>query len=272
MASRPAGGKIEREIALLRDPDDRKRTLDAGDHPLHERSSFVEDHRRLRHAARTKQPRHLPRPPRAADFLVSTEGEVDRAERPMVVAEQLLRRLEDGDDRALVVERPATVDEPSLDRAGEGRMCPARLGAGEDWDHVEVRHQHDRGERFVGPGPSIQEGALPDPLAPKTIVHERVGVTQILAEATEGRPLAGAFARGDRLEPDRAGEVLGDRRRVHRRPDGILRRIGGADPGGAPQRDPGNADDHRAERAENGPEPSPGTSVHHPGSASGDVR
>src|SRR5262249_45879081 len=126
-----------------------------------------------------------------------------------------LHRLEDADDRLLVVERSPTPDEPIRDRAVERGMGPRALRAGLHRDHVLMSQEED------GPGGRIRSGPLEEE-APA--VHELVREEPVRPrvrpreELPEPAPLARVVGRrgpmGDGPETDRRGEVLGGERSV----------------------------------------------------------
>src|ERR1051325_12143062 len=85
------------------------------------------DHRVELHAARGEETRGLRGAFASADLLVVAEREQDRALRTEAFREQRLRRLEQRDDRDLVIERAAAPDESIADRAAERRLFPLPL-------------------------------------------------------------------------------------------------------------------------------------------------
>ncbi len=171
-----------------------------GKTPLHDRAPLV-DHRPRPDAAR-RQGLDGQLCADAEDLLVVAEGEVDVAGRDEARGDQGLDGFQDGDQRALVVDRAAAVDETVGDPPGERVLRPVLPGHRHD---VVVGHQHQG--RPVGPAaPAVEQGAVAEHLAVQRPVRRRVQLAQPVAEARER---AGIDVRGVARGHSRQGDQLG---------------------------------------------------------------
>ena len=197
-----ARAECEREIALFGGADEGHRPVEALEHALGDQQSFVGDEVEL-HAARLQQGGDGLGAPLAAEFLVVTEGKVDRLARLVAFRDEQFDGFHDGKQIALVVPRTPSPNEAVADFAAEGIGLPVLLGAGGDGHDILVRHQHDRFRRRVAAGPGIEQAELVHALALQHGVGARKGLLQQRVQ------LAEFFRAGIRLA------VLGDGAQAH---------------------------------------------------------
>jgi hypothetical protein len=167
--------------SLLRDADDRRLRLDAGSDALDDGQALVDGVGEPR-ASLLEQGGDRDRSLAAADLLVVTKGEVDRPPRRKAAGEQALDRLERSRRGRLVVQSAASPDVALGHDAAKGRVGPARLGAGLDRNHVQMRHQQDGLEARIAPLPAIEEGVARDHLTAQRAVDAWIGPLQVGVE------------------------------------------------------------------------------------------
>src|SRR5437016_11098909 len=100
----------------------------------------------LRDAGRATPPAHL---------LIVAEREIHGAPQLGSRPEEMLHRLAESDEAALVVERAPAPHISAGDPALEWRLGPAGLRAGLDRNHVMMREQHDRWGTRIGARPLV---------------------------------------------------------------------------------------------------------------------
>src|SRR6266566_3684268 len=171
----------------------------------------------LRDASRAAPPAHL---------LIVAEREIHGAARLGSRPEEMLHRLAESDEAALVVERAPAPHISAGDPALEWRLGPAGLRAGLDRNHVLMSQQYDRWDTRIGSWPLVQQAVAVHFLELERGMELWERGSQVALEAIEltGVELARILI-GDGLEAQRAGQALRERRRVERL-DRHRRRLG----------------------------------------------
>src|SRR5881396_1053982 len=144
--------------------------------------------------------------------------------------EEMLHRLAESDEAALVVERAPAPHISAGDPALEWRLGPAGLRAGLDRNHVLMSQQHDRWDTRIGSRPLVQQTVAVHFLELQGGMELWERGSQVALEAIELTSVELArILKGDGLEAQRAGQALRERRRVERL-DRHRRRLGLARP------------------------------------------
>src|SRR5947208_9616048 len=169
---------------------------------------YVAGREQIRDAGRATPPAHL---------LIVAEREIHGAPRLGSRPEEMIHRLAESDEAALVVERAPAPHISAGDPALEWRLGPACLRAGLDRNHVLMSQQHDRWDTRIGSRPLVQQTVAVHSLELQGGMELRERRSQVTLEALEltGVELARILIR-DRLEAQGAGQTLCERRRVER--------------------------------------------------------
>ena len=219
MTARRRGRDFQCDVALLGNPDHHRRAVDhrgiVGDQP-----ALVDGEQRL-DLLRGQRLRDRRRPG-AASLLVVARDQIDRAARVETLRSQCLDRLEQADQRALVVDRPAPPDRPLSHLAREGRVFPVLLGARRHRHDVLMGHDDDRLGGRVAARPRIEQR-----LAQRVAAHRGMGVGigrgQPVVQLVPLRQLVfGRILMRHGLEPHCGGQMPRRRRRVEGRGRGDL--------------------------------------------------
>src|SRR5438046_1463862 len=219
------GRESDRHVSLLGDTDHRHRSRNAGDQSIGERAAFVQ-HELGMDVARREQIRDAGRAAPPAHLLIVAEREIHGAARLGSRPEEMLHRLAESDEAALVVERAPAPHISAGDPALEWRLGPAGLRAGLDRNHVLMSQQYDRWDTRIGSWPLVQQAVAVHFLELERGMELWERGSQVALEAIEltGVELARILI-GDGLEAQRAGQALRERRRVERL-DRHRRRLG----------------------------------------------
>ena len=240
VTARGLRGNGKRGIALLGDADQGGRLLGERQ-PGEHREAFVQHHHRL-HAARLQE-RESRLCAASGHFFVMAEEQHDGPLWHPPRLRKRLGRLEDGDDRTLVVHCAAAPDVTVRDDAAEWAVCPVRLRARVDRHDILVGHQDERRQRGVRTGPGEKQGQIGHPLDARG-EHQRVTLLEHRLQFEPG--LIGTGLRipsrlGHRADADRLPQARRSRSDIHRRwlrQCNLRRRIGlGAEHGCAPGED-----------------------------------
>src|SRR5213076_1905237 len=165
-----------------------------------------------------------------AHLLVIAERQVQGAPRLGSRPEEMLHRLAESDEAALVVERAPAPHISAGYPALEWRLGPAGLRAGLDRNHVLMSQQHDRWDTRIGSRPLVQQTVAVHFLELQGGMELWKRGSQVSLEAIELTSVELArILKGDGLEAQRAGQALRERRRVERL-DRHRRRLGLARP------------------------------------------
>ena len=208
--------QLDRDISLFRDPDERYRRGDARDQPRGERPSFVQ-HEFGVHVARGQELRDARGAAPTAHLLVVPEREVQRTPGLRARGDEMLDRLEQPHEAALVVQGAAPPHVPSRDPSLERRLGPAAFRSRLDRDDILVGEQDQRREPRVGAGPLVQQAVAVHFRELERGVQFREGIAQVAVQPLElARVELTRILERDGLEAQRAGEPACQRRRVER--------------------------------------------------------
>src|SRR5216117_3348006 len=180
------GRESDGHVPLFGDPDHRHRRGNAGDQSIGERAAFVQ-HELGMYVAGREQIRDAGRAAPPAHFLIVAERQIHGTPRlgPRPRPEEMLPRLAESDEAALVVERAAAPHISARDPALEWRLGPAGLRAGLDRNHVLMREQHDRWGTRIGPWPLVQQAVAVHLLELERGMKLRERRSQVALEAIE---------------------------------------------------------------------------------------
>ena len=146
------GRQRQREVALLGQADHGDRLFDARHQAVADHRTFVQ-HEERTHALALQQAGDRGST-MAVALLVVSEGQVDRSPRLFTGFQEKLDRLQEAQDRELVVERSTPPDLALHLGTGKGLLVPAfRIGR----HHIHVRRQDNGLELGVGAGPAIEQ-------------------------------------------------------------------------------------------------------------------
>src|ERR1700747_1910383 len=152
-----------------------------------------------------------------AYFFVIAEGQIHGAPGLGARRDQVLDGLEDRNEAAFVVERPTAPDVAGRDRATERRLGPLPLGPRLYRYDVLMGEEDRRCETGVGADPLVEEPIPVDPFELEGRVDLGEGLAEVpLAPLEPARLELRRVLVGDRLEFERTGEPLRERRRVER--------------------------------------------------------
>ena len=143
--------------------------------------------------------------------------EIDAALGLESLRRQLLDRLEQADERALVVDRAAAPHRLFSDRPRKGRVFPVAFGALGDRHDILMRHDDDRRERRVAARPVIDERPVRQDRARHDPVRRRIGGREPAMQPVPfGNVIVGRVLVRNRLDlrrgaqmPDGGVEVIG---------------------------------------------------------------
>src|SRR5437879_8872106 len=150
------GRESDRHVSLLGDTDHRHRSRNAGDQSIGERAAFVQ-HELGMDVARREQLRDAGRDAPPAHLLIVAERKIHGAPRLGSRPEEVLHRLAESDEAALVVERAPAPHISAGDPAIEWRLGPAGLRAGLDRNPATMRQQYHGWGTRVGTWPLVQQ-------------------------------------------------------------------------------------------------------------------
>ena len=204
MAARCIGPHAQRHITLFRHPDHHCGLVDdrriGGDDP-----AFVNREQRL-HLARG-QPLGGGGGAGSAHFLIMAGNQIDRPFRLEALRGKCLHRFEQGDQRPLVVNRPAPPDRAFGNGPGEGLILPVFFGARRNRDHILMGHDDDRLRGGIAARPGIDQR-----LVQHFALHRRVrlgigGHQPAMQLVPFGQLVLAGILIADRLEPHRLGQM-----------------------------------------------------------------
>ncbi len=200
------GDELDDDVAPFRDADHRDRTPEPRQNTLHDRAALVE------HETRTDAACSEHRGDRArtvaADLLVVSESEIDVALGHMSGDDEALDRLEDRDERALVVDRAAGEERGiltlPLDPGLERRMPPL---VRDDRHDIHVRHEHERVARLSA-RPVEEQRVGRDRLAPERRVQRGIELGEGIREGRETAVVVLAVRERDGGQAQEAPEAV----------------------------------------------------------------
>ncbi len=209
VTARGLGFEDDRDRPLLGDADHGDRGLDSHREVGRDDPPLV-DHPLEGHAAGGEQLRDPLGALVAADLLVVTEGQVDRALGLKALPDEPLHGFEQADHARLVVHGAPAPDDAFADDPVEGRMRPVRLALGLHRDHVLVRRQKNRPQLRVASRPGVEKAEVRQRLALERPMGGGVDGRQVAVQLPElPRVELGAVLVGDGSKADRKGQALG---------------------------------------------------------------
>ena len=223
MPAHPIDLEYEAHISFFGDAHEGHRGGEPGHHSLRDGSAFVDD-QTDGPAALGKAFCNLHRTPVPAQFLVVTQGEVERAPGLEAIGEEHFRRLEDRKETEFIVQAAAAPDEAIGHHRREGRMDPVAFAALIHGHHVLVGEQNRPRQSRIAPGPAKEQAMPRDQFEFQAVVNEGIVLGKVGAKSLEG-PFVHALAglEGDRRNPKptlealehRAGVEFSPRQRVN---------------------------------------------------------
>ena len=153
-----------------------------------------------------------------------TQTKQDRPFRLIALSQQHLGRFHDADQLVFDVQRASAPYETIGYTPFKGRVRPLRQRDRIGGNDILVRHQHNRVQSYIAPGPDIEQAIVIDDLAFQVFVHPWIGLGQQAVQLGEGPGIRGALLiQGHGLAANGGRQVLRHRCLVYCQ---VRRRLG----------------------------------------------